>query len=226
MKLYDSYTRACAVCLLTVLVMLVSEFSDTSICLCNNHTKDNEKVPGLTEQINTQNNEEENNAESGNIALSSETIVSSCKEEQLKPRMIEVECIQKKRLAVSEQEMEVLYRIVQAEAGGEDELGKKMVADVIVNRVLNDKFPDSVSEVVFQNDNGKVQFSPTKDGRFQSVTVSEETVEAVDEAMLEKDHTDGALYFVASSKASKDKVSWFETKLINKGTHGGHTFYQ
>lgn len=251
MKSYDRTIRVCAcICMLT-LVMLVGELSDRYAG--NNHTNEEETFHIQTNNAETNNaetketeldnigrtvsgraektgickvNDKDNLYQNTQSEILTKCIERNCKVTHIKPLVIQTKSIVKQRLKVSKQEMEVLYRIVQAEAGGEDEMGKKMVADVIVNRVLNEKFPNTISEVVFQKTNGKVQFSPTKDGRFNSVTITEETREAVDEAMTEEDYTDGALFFVATSKAAKDKVSWFETKLENKGTHGGHTFYQ
>ena len=51
---------------------------------------------------------------------------------------------------LTEKELEVLLRIVEAEAGCEDEEGKLLVANVILNRLNSPKFPDSITEVVFQ----------------------------------------------------------------------------
>ena len=45
-------------------------------------------------------------------------------------------------------EYNVLLRIVEAEAGGEDIIGKMLVANVIMNRVNSSRFPDTVTEVV------------------------------------------------------------------------------
>ncbi len=116
----------------------------------------------------------------------------------------------------------VLCRIVQAEAGGEDMLGKQMVADVIINRVESSKFPNSVEGVVFQG----TQFSPVRDGRYYSVTVTKETREAVDRALVGADSTGGALYFVNAGKADAGKYSWFENSLSFCREHGGHRFYK
>lgn len=57
-------------------------------------------------------------------------------------------------------DLEVLLRIVEAEAGCEDEDGKLLVANVILNRLNSEKFPDSITEIVFQRENGVSQFSP------------------------------------------------------------------
>ncbi len=60
----------------------------------------------------------------------------------------------------SEAEVSILERIVEAEAGGEDEDGKLLVANVVLNRVRDEAFPDTISEVVFQRTGGVTQFSP------------------------------------------------------------------
>ena len=50
---------------------------------------------------------------------------------------------------VSDEDLDTLMRIVQAEAGGEDRKGKLLVANVVINRVKNKRFPNTVTEVVF-----------------------------------------------------------------------------
>ena len=76
-------------------------------------------------------------------------------------------------LEITPEDYENMLRIVEAEAGGEDRMGKLLVANVIINRVKDDAFPDSVTDVVFQQENGVCQFSPIRDGRFYTVSVSE-----------------------------------------------------
>lgn len=133
--------------------------------------------------------------------------------------------IRKNRMEVSGSEYENLLRIVEAEAGGEDKMGKMLVANVILNRVENEQFPDTVTGVIFQADNGVTQFSPISDGRFYSVTVSEETKEAVDAALKGEDNSQGALYFAARKAADKNKMQWFDRKLTRLFAYGGHEFF-
>ncbi len=134
----------------------------------------------------------------------------------------EEKLIRKKLPDLSKESYEVLCRIVQAEAGGEDMLGKQMVADVIINRVKSPKFPGSVEGVVFQG----TQFSPVRDGRYYSVTVTADTRKAVNQALESKDSSGGALYFVNARKADAGKYSWFENSLTFCAEHGGHRFYK
>lgn len=126
---------------------------------------------------------------------------------------------------LSDKDYEVLLRIVEAEAGGEDETGKLLVANVVLNRVESEKFPDTVEEVVFQKKGKCYQFSPVGNGRYDSVCISDETYEAVERALQGEDLSEGALYFVAEKYADPEKLEWFHTKLTLLFSHGGHNFY-
>ena len=126
---------------------------------------------------------------------------------------------------ISAEEYEMLLRIVEAEAGGEDTEGKILVANVVLNRVESDKFPDTIEEVIFQK-NGKVtQFSPIADGRYYTVEVSEDTIDAVNRALSGEDLSQGALYFAARSSADSDNMRWFDRHLTFLFQHGGHEFF-
>ena len=61
-------------------------------------------------------------------------------------------------------EYQTLLQIVEAEATGGDVTSKMMVAGVVLNRVRDSHFPDTIQEVVWQKD----QFQPTSDGRIYS----------------------------------------------------------
>lgn len=127
---------------------------------------------------------------------------------------------------LSDKDYEALLRIVEAEAGGEDQNGKLLVANVVLNRVNSEIFPDSVVEVVMQREQGIAQFSPTVDGRYQSVNVSDDTKEAVGRALYGEDISRGALYFCAREKADSEKVQWFDRKLTRLFAYGNHEFFQ
>ena len=101
-----------------------------------------------------------------------------------------------------------------------------MVANVILNRLNSDKFPDSVSEIVFQQENGITQFSPVSDGSYDRVQISEETVRAVGRALDGEDISEGALYFAARDYADNKRMRWFDEKLTLLFRHGGHEFFK
>lgn len=120
---------------------------------------------------------------------------------------------------------DALTRIVEAEAGGEDENGKMLVASVVLNRVADDAFPDTVQEVVFQKSHGVTQFTPISDGRFYQVKVSETTKEAVHRVLSGEDISQGALYFVSRKGADPDRMAWFDKHLTFLFAYGGHEFF-
>lgn len=142
------------------------------------------------------------------------------------PRVVKVNVIEKECVVeCSHTDYENLLRIVEAEAGGEDKTGKQLVANVIINRVQNDKFPSTITDVIYQKDKGVTQFSPITDGRFETVKVSEETKEAVECALMGEDISSGALYFVARKYADVQKMAWFDKNLIRLFKYGGHEFF-
>jgi len=128
-------------------------------------------------------------------------------------------------IALSLEDYENLLRIVEAEAGGEDEKGKILVANVILNRVDCESFPDTVTEVVFQQSNGVCQFSPVGNGRFYTVKVSDATIQAVNKALEGEDYSQGALYFAARKYADSRSMQWFDESLTFLFEHGGHEFF-
>ena len=129
------------------------------------------------------------------------------------------------RYQLDQADLEVLLRIVEAEAGCEDEEGKLLVANVILNRLNSEKFPDSITEIVFQRENGVSQFSPVADGSYNKVKISEETVSAVGRALAGEDISRGALYFAARKYADSESMRWFDEKLTLLFRHGGHEFF-
>lgn len=128
-------------------------------------------------------------------------------------------------LLITEEDKEVLLRIVEAEATSEDVKGRMLVANVILNRVISENFPDSIAEVVFQNNGVTYQFAPIKDGRYWTVKVSEKTVEAVERVLAGEDESRGALYFAARSMAEAKAMRWFDTSLKYLFRYGVHEFF-
>ncbi len=126
---------------------------------------------------------------------------------------------------LTDEDYEVLLRIVEAEAGGEDIEGKMLVAGVVLNRVEHEDFPDTVKDVVFQQNNGVTQFSPINGGRYYTVTVSDETVEAVERVLNGEDISQGALFFAARKHANSTSMRWFDEHLTFLFAHGGHEFF-
>lgn len=124
------------------------------------------------------------------------------------------------------EEYDILLRIVEAEAGGEDYTGRLLVANVVLNRVKDDGFPDNIKDVVYHKIRGRAQFSPVGSGRIEKVKPTQTTVEAVEAALMGEDESEGALYFAARKYANEKSMDWFDRKLCFLFEHGGHEFFK
>ena len=131
-----------------------------------------------------------------------------------------------REITFSGSEYNVLLRIVEAEATGGTMKSKKMVANVILNRVADSHFPNTISEVVFQRTETGAQFSPITDGRFWSVSVTDSTKKAVKSVVEGEDQTQGALFFVNRKTANAGSLNWFDRRLSYLFECGGHSFYK
>ena len=135
-----------------------------------------------TAESSTEEQDGEAEAESGNSAAEDEQGEEEEPAEEIESEPEAAEAFS----SYSPEDYRVLLRIVQAEAGGCDIKGKILVANVILNRVASEEFPDTITEVVYE----KRQFSPVSDGSINRCQVAEETVEAVDRASVSYTHLD------------------------------------
>ena len=110
----------------------------------------------------------------------------------------------------TEQELDLLFRVVQAEIGNYSFDQKVNVANVILNRVYHERFGESLSEVLIPS-----QFSTISNGRINKVKVSEDTILACEYAFLFADTTNGALFFDSDGTLNYPKI----------GEDGAHNFY-
>lgn len=146
------------------------------------------------------------------------------KEEAAEKERQERERLKKERAVISytDSDYEVLLRIVQAEAGICDEQGKIMVANVIINRVKSDEFPDNVTDVVYE----KSQFSPVIDGSINTCKVTQTTIDCVERALAGEDYSQGALYFMNRSGSESGNIRWFDGRLTFVMQHQRHEFFR
>lgn len=111
----------------------------------------------------------------------------------------------------AEGELYLLAAIIQCESEGEPYAGKLAVGSVVMNRVKSSKFPNTITEVIYQ----KKQFSPVASGRLSyrlSVGVNDTCMQAAIEVLNGTITTD-ALFF--------RRV----TPGINGTVIGNHVFY-
>lgn len=93
-----------------------------------------------------------------------------------------------------EADLQLLACLIEAEAGNQDLTGKRLVADVVLNRVADPRFPDTIPGVIFQPG----QFSVVNNGALAKAyyNVKEDDFTAV--TMELADQIDySVLYFTA-----------------------------
>jgi spore germination cell wall hydrolase CwlJ-like protein len=105
-------------------------------------------------------------------------------------------------IPVSASDIDLLARLVTAEAGGEPYSAQVGVAAVVINRVQSDEFPNTVSSVVYQVVNGYYQFTPIENG-YINKPATDSAKKAVAEALAGSDPSKGALFYFDDSATNK-----------------------
>ncbi len=124
----------------------------------------------------------------------------------------------------SDEELRWLYRITEAEAGGESYTGKVAVAASILNRVAGDEWPNTIVDTIFQvayyNGQAYYQYSPVLDKRIYTVAPSPDTIRAVHDALNGSDPGRGAVVFYNPMKTDN---AWVRSRPVTARI-GNHVF--
>ena len=115
----------------------------------------------------------------------------------------------------SSSDIQLLAKVISAEARGEPYDGQVAVGAVVLNRVASPSFPNSVSGVVYQPG----AFSAVTDSNW-SAAVTSSAKSAAQDAVNGWDPTGGALYYYNPAKTSNQ---WIRTRPVVK-TIGNHIF--
>ena len=119
----------------------------------------------------------------------------------------------------SAKESYLLAKIAMAEAEGCNTQTKTLIIMCVLKRVWSDEFPDTIEEVIFQEN----QFSPIDNGRWDRVEPNEDCYEAVKVVMEAKhDYSGGATYF----ENCADEDNWHSRNLEFLYESEGIRFYK
>lgn len=118
-----------------------------------------------------------------------------------------------KRVSVNQAELDLLARIIYAEARGESYKGQVAVGAVVLNRVQSKSFPNTVKEVILQ----PRAFTAVDDGQFKLKPDSTAYKAALD-AVKGWDPTGNALYYFNPSTATSDWI-WSREQTVKIGKH-------
>lgn len=114
----------------------------------------------------------------------------------------------------------ILTKMAMAEAEGEDTEGKALVILVILNRVWSEQFPDTIREVVTQEN----AFTSYSDGRYDWVEPDDDCLAALRLVENHWNESQWALYFERTPAPGES--TWHSRNLEKLFTHGNHTFYR
>lgn len=102
-------------------------------------------------------------------------------------------------------EVGLLARLIEAEAGGESMQAKIAVGAVVVNRVQSGDWASTITGVINQKFGDYYQFTPVKNGTIHN-TASDASKKAAWIAMYGSDPSNGAIYYFDQS--SKNQWLW------------------
>lgn len=103
------------------------------------------------------------------------------------------------------EDAQLLMKLAWSEAGNQGIEGQLVIMNVVMNRVVDENFPDNVKDVIYQKLGNYYQFSVVGNGVFQNAEPTEETHLALAELESGKDVSQGALFFEASGQKSWHK---------------------
>ena len=120
----------------------------------------------------------------------------------------------------TDEEFDLLCRIVEAEIGIGDFDQKCNVSSSIINRYFSETFPNGWNDLLFQKRNGIYQYSSVGNNSYKEVNISEDTILAIEYSFMIEDTTSGCTYFHSG------KSSWHKNNLEFAFDDELHKFYR
>ncbi|MBD3918464.1 cell wall hydrolase [Paenibacillus sp. PR3] len=118
-----------------------------------------------------------------------------------------------KKVSVNKEELDLLARIIYAEARGESYKGQVAVGAVVMNRVQASGFPNTVRDVILQSG----AFTAVDDGQF-NLTPDSTAYQAATDAVRGVDPTGNALYYFNPNTATSSWI-WSRKQTVKIGNH-------
>jgi len=115
--------------------------------------------------------------------------------------------------AASNRDLELLARLVHGEARGEPYIGQVAVAAVVLNRVKDSRFPNTIAGVIYQPG----AFDAVRDGQI-NLEPNAQSYKAARDAMNGWDPTYGCIYYYNPATATS-KWIWSRPVMLKIGKH-------
>lgn len=109
--------------------------------------------------------------------------------------------------------LNLLSKLVYAEARGEPYKGMVAVAATVLNRVANSKFPDTIAGVIYQSG----AYTCVADGQI-NLTPNSTARKAAQDAINGWDPTSGCIYYFNPNTATSGWI-WTRTQVMTIGKH-------
>ena len=130
-----------------------------------------------------------------------------------------INCLSKEKVQAASSggnsDIQLLARAINGEARGEPYEGQVAIGAVILNRVKDSRFPNTIAGVIYQSG----AFTAVSDGQINKAIDKESTVmKAARDAMNGWDPTDGAVYYFNPATAT-NKWIWSRPLIKTIGKH-------
>ena len=107
-------------------------------------------------------------------------------------------------------ELDLLARLIHAEAQGEPYTAKVAVGAVVINRVQSGQWANTIKGVIYQNFNGYYQFTPVVNGWIDK-PADDDAVKAAKEALSGADPSNGAQFYYDNGTTNQ----WMLSKQVS-----------
>lgn len=110
----------------------------------------------------------------------------------------------------TESDLDLLARLITAEAEDQPYSAQVALASVVLNRIKSSDFPNTISSVIYEKSYGYYQFTPVENGWIKKSATST-SKKAAKEALYGSDPSKGALYYFDDSATNK----WLLSKPVS-----------
>lgn len=107
---------------------------------------------------------------------------------------------------LTDKEIHLIEATIQHEVGNFSEAYQKLIAELIYNRLMSDEFPNTVEEVLYQEN----QFCGIEDWYSPNTEIDDTTKGIVEEVFNQDDTTHDAMYYYNPEFSADYAIQWFE----------------
>ena len=196
MKNTEKISRGSAcvmICVLMICAAMIISLARESV---NNDSIEITTVAMSQETAGTSNIKEEESTKGAPTGMVSLQNVGMATNIESVSEPIVITCTWNRAIEFTQSELELLYTTVYCESGDQELEAQIMVAQTILNRILSDKYPNTLRGVVYQrNAEGKPQFAVINWSDFEDRGWTEDTKAAVHYALAHRAYPLDMLYF-------------------------------